>query len=272
MKTIVALTTALFLIGCGADEDDVEHAENVGSVENPENSEVFVETFDGKLSQFGQILSKKRYAALVEHQGQQGSKAMKVTYQGFEQGSYRVYAAANLPKPALQYKMSFAVKFCDNFDFVLGGKLHGLGPENPITGGDPITDEGWSARLMFGPQGSLRTYVYHQDMKGKFGDIKVAQDFRFIPGIYHQIEMLVSLNTAPQLADGKVVVSVDGAELIYHDKLRFRAKDTTASLINKMIFITFHGGATPDWAPRTEDGSYNAECAYFDNFVVSKML
>ncbi|EGM77988.1 hypothetical protein Rhein_1934 [Rheinheimera sp. A13L] len=270
MKIIFSLTTAFFLVGCGADEVAVEI--DVETPENVEHPAVFVETFDGKLSQFGQTLSKKRYAALVEHQGELGSKAMKVTYQGFEQGSYRVYAAANLPQPALQYKMSFAVKFCDNFDFVLGGKLHGLGPENPVTGGDKITAEGWSARLMFGPGGTLRTYVYHQDMKGKFGDIRVAEDFRFIPGLYHQVEMLVSLNSAPQLADGKMVVSVDGAEIIYHDKLRFRAKDTKASLINKMIFITFHGGATPDWAPRTVDGSYKAECAYFDNFVVSKVI
>lgn len=262
MKTTVLITTALFLVGCGGDD---------AGAENSKEQEVFVENFDAKLSKFGQLLANKRYAALVKNEGLYGSNAIKATYQGFEQGSHRVYAAANLPEAARQYQMSFAVKFCDNFDFVKGGKLHGLGPESPVTGGAPITAEGWSARLMFGPEGRLKTYVYHQDMKGKFGDSKVAQNFRFIPGIYHQVKMLVSLNTDVHVADGKVVVSVDGAEVIYHDKIRFRGKDTAASLIHKMLFITFHGGASPEWAPKSENGSYKAECAYFDNFVVSKV-
>jgi hypothetical protein len=262
-KIMLYATTAIFLSGWGTDA--------VAS-EKPGSAEIFVENFDAKLSEFAQSLAKKRYAALVSNSGVQGSNAIAVTYQGFEQGSYRVYAAAKLPEAALQYQLSFAVRFCDNFDFVRGGKLHGLGPENPITGGDPITAEGWSARLMFGPGGTLRTYVYHQDMKGKFGDVKVAQTFRFTPGIYHKVQMVVRLNSEVHLADGQVVVSVDDVEVIHHDKLRFRAKDTPASLINKMLFITFHGGATPQWAPKAEDGSYKAECAYFDNFMVSKVL
>lgn len=260
MKTIMVITTAFLFSGYGT------------KAVAAQNKEVFAEDFNGQLSQFGLVLAKKRYAEVVRGEGVHGSKAMKVTYQGFEQGSYRVYAAAHLPEAALQYQLSFAVKFCDNFDFVRGGKLHGLGPENPVTGGNKVTAEGWSARLMFEPDGGLRTYVYHQDMKGKFGDSKTALNFRFIPGIYHQIDMLVRLNSATHLADGKMVVSVDGVEVIQHDKLRFRAKDTQASLISKMLFITFHGGATPDWAPRAVDGRYNKECAYFDNFVVSKVI
>jgi hypothetical protein len=264
MKSILSFTTAVVLSS---------YCLTSVAAEKPGKNDVFVENFDMRLSQFGRILaSKQRYATFARKQGIKGTNAILVKYQGFEQGSHRVYAAAKLPVAALQYQLSFSVKFCDNFDFVWGGKLHGMGPENPITGGDKITEEGWSARLMFGREGSLSTYIYHQDMKGKFGDTKLAQNFRFMPGIYQKVQMVVSLNTEVHLADGKVVVSVDGVEVIHHDNIRFRAKDTPESLINKMLFITFHGGASPDWAPRSEDGKYKTECAYFDNFVVSKVI
>jgi len=60
MKTIVLITTALFLVGCGGDD---------AGAENSKEQEVFVENFDAKLSKFGQLLANKRYAALFKTKG-----------------------------------------------------------------------------------------------------------------------------------------------------------------------------------------------------------
>ncbi|MCB8889547.1 polysaccharide lyase [Vreelandella malpeensis] len=68
--------------------------------------------------------------------------------------------------PAEQYELAFWVRFCEEFDFARGGKLHGLGHASPVTGGNEITAKGWSARLMFRRDGGVKTYVYHQDMVG----------------------------------------------------------------------------------------------------------
>jgi hypothetical protein len=40
--------------------------------------------------------------------------------------------------------------FDQDWQWVLGGKLHGLGPEQPITGGNERLPTGWSARVTFG--------------------------------------------------------------------------------------------------------------------------
>lgn len=265
MKVLLSFTTGLLLYvtaGMGAE----------AFADGTKNTRVFTEDFDGDLSPMGQSLVKHKYVSLTKDQGEQGSQAIKVIYQGYERGSYVISAFQKLPEPAMQYQLNFSVRFCDNFDFVLGGKLHGLGPDQPVTGGYKIKAETWSARLMFERDGGLRTYVYHQDMKGKYGDSVIAKDFRFTPGQYHQVQMVVRLNTTAKVADGYMTASVDGVEVVRHEKLRFRGKVSQQSLINKVLFSTFHGGGSPEWAPRTKGKGYNAECAYFDNFSVSKVL
>lgn len=117
---------------------------------------------------------------------------------------------------------------------------------------------------MFEPDGGLRTYVYHQDMKGKQGDSKKALNFHFIPGKYYQVYILVSLNTLVHLADGKMLPFVDGSVVIRYENIRFRQKISDESLISKVLFSTFHGGVTPEQAPRTIGKGYNTECGYFN--------
>lgn len=234
------------------------------------NPQVFAERFDHELSPMGRALLNKKYVRLVKKVGLRGSDAVQITYQGYEEGSHRITATGKLPQPALRYNLSFAVKFCKNFDFVLGGKLHGLGPEQPVTGGNKVGIANWSARLMFERDGGLRSYVYHQDMNGKFGDSVKAQNFRFQLNRFYNVQMQVSLNSAANKADGKMITFIDGVEVIRHENIRFRQKMTEDTLISKVLFNTFHGGASPEWAPRTKDKKYKAVCAYFDDFVVTR--
>jgi hypothetical protein len=245
-------------------------AANEQSNINGHNPQVYAERFDHDLSPMARALLNKKYVRLVKKAGIRGSNALQVTYQGYEEGSHRITAIAKLPQPALQYNLSFSVKFCRNFDFTLGGKLHGLGPAQPVTGGNKVGPSNWSARLMFERDGGLRSYIYHQDMHGKFGDSVKAQRFRFKLNQYHQIQIQLSLNTAANKADGKMITLVDGVEVIRHEHIRFRQQINDDTLISKLMFNTFHGGASPEWAPRTQDKKYKAVCAYFDDFVVTK--
>ncbi|WP_051690149.1 polysaccharide lyase [Halomonas alkaliantarctica] len=240
--------------------------------ERDSNPAVSLENFDSvTFSPQGQAIVEHPHTYLASSQGVKNSTALRVDYEGYERGSRRVVVSPRI-EPAQQYAFSFWVRFCDGFDFARGGKLHGLGPANPITGGNAITPEGWSARLMFRRDGGLQTYIYHQDMQGRFGDTYIANGFTFVPGQYHHVEMQVSLNEPATESNGRVTVSVDGERLIEHTGLRFRAETTEASQIQRLLFSTFHGGSSPEWAPRNEDGSYKTDCAYFDTIALSPSL
>ena len=73
------------------------------------------------------------------------------------------------------------------------------------------------------------------------------------------------MNTpAQEKSNGHVTVWVDDERLIEHTGLRFRDREG-GSQIQRLLFSTFHGGSSPDWAPRHSDGRYKTDCAYFDN-------
>lgn len=228
------------------------------------------ENFDGQITPIGSAIVHNPLVMLVKGLGVGGSNAVQVTYQGYERGSKLVKVRSALPQMSMNCTLSFAVKFCEGFDFAKGGKLHGLGPRRSVTGGNPVTPQGWSVRMMFRPGGGLMTYVYHQDMRGKYGDSKRAPAFRFKPGQYYRIDMRVTLNEPASAANGNVEIWVDGQEIIKHTGLRFRALEGQDGMIQTLLFSTFHGGHSPEWAPRMADGTYKTDCAFFDNWEVSQ--
>lgn len=234
-------------------------------------TEASFEDFDGPLGALGQQVVRHPLVELAGGEGVGGTTGIKVDYQGFAQGSRRVLARLSLAKPAVEYALEFAVRFCPGFDFAKGGKLHGLGPQAPVTGGRVLTPAGWSARLMFRANGGLMTYVYHQDQPRRFGAVKVAKDFRFEPGVYHRVRMHVRVNEPPSASNGFVWVSVDGRKLIEHKGLRFRGVAGEDGLIQTFLFSTFHGGSSPEWAPRTAVGAYKVDCAYFDDIEIERL-
>ncbi|MCK7546064.1 polysaccharide lyase [Marinobacter bryozoorum] len=228
-------------------------------------AEAALESFDnGASTRQGDKIVSHPLTYLVDGAGVEGSGALKVDYVGYERGSKRVVVHPQIP-PARAYELAFSVRFCEGFDFARGGKLHGLGPDKPVTGGQPVHPEGWSARLMFRGGGKLTTYIYHQDQKGRFGDTRQARNLRFRPGRYYELAMRVTLNEPVNQANGRVEVYVDGARIIDHKGLRFRAVDTQSSLVSRLLFNTFHGGSNPTWAPRDASGAYKTDCAYFDD-------
>jgi len=125
---------------------------------------------------------------------------------------------------------------------------------------------------MFGRRGVAKTYVYHQALTGEFGQSVNAKDFSFQTGRYYAISYHVRVNDPPSAANGFAVLYVDGQEVVRHDNIRYRAVDTPGSMINSIYFSTFHGGHTPDFAPKAENGAYTSVCAYFDNIAAYPRL
>jgi hypothetical protein len=109
-------------------------------------AEKLSENFEGSvLSVFGENLLNNSNNHLSVKEGVSETKAIKTDYVGYERGSKRVVVRHNIARSDF-YSLSFAVRFCEGFDFVSGGKLHGLGSVKPITGGKLVTPNGWSAR------------------------------------------------------------------------------------------------------------------------------
>lgn len=230
---------------------------------------VLFENFDGPhQSTLLKQLTRNKHVSLVSSEGVNGSKAIKVLYEGFDQGSKRVVVDYTLPKSDLEYTLNYDVKFCEDFDFVLGGKLHGLGPGKPAGGGQTFSGDQWSARVLFKAGGKIQTYTYHQDQKGKYGEGERVTNFSFDKNKYYAISLHVRVNDPISSKNGYSKVYVNGELVAKQENIRFRSIDGKNSLINKFLFHTFHGGNTSAYAPREPNGKYKTVCAYFDNIAV----
>jgi len=202
-----------------------------------------------------------------EGAGVNGGTALKVTYEGFEQGSRRVVRRIPLGESGPEYSLVFDVKFDDDFQFVRGGKLHGFGPAQHITGGNAVVPSGWSARANFFAEGVLGTYLYNQDQPGQWGTVRRSEAPVFTPGQYHSVSLHVKIND-PEEANGFGHIYVDGERVVQHDNVRFRGEDGDHTLISQFLFSTFHGGSSETWAPVDEEGNFTTVYAWFDNLAV----
>ena len=197
------------------------------------------------------------------------STGLRAEYTGSDRGSERIVTHVFLPEPGLEFSLNYDVRFDQDFQFVRGGKLLGLGPEEHIAGGRPIVPSGWSARVTFKEGGAARLYTYHQDMQGQYGDRGVIhKPFNFERERYYSVSLHVRVNDPPEAANGFSRLYVDGDLIENHEALRLRGTGGQPSLINKFMFSSFHGGHMPEWAPRDEAGNYKTVFATFDNIAV----
>jgi N-sulfoglucosamine sulfohydrolase len=216
----------------------------------------------------GQLLEHEKLT-LAPGAGVGGSIGLRAEYTGYDRGSERIVRHLFLPEPALEYSLNYDVRFDRDFQFVKGGKLLGLGPAKHVTGGRPVVPGGWSARVTFKEGGAARLYTYHQDQPGQYGDrLPIQNPFYFEKDRYYAVSLHVRVNDSPETANGFSRLYVDGELAEQHEGLRFRGEDSEASLINKFMFSSFHGGHMPEWAPRDADGNYTTVYAYFDNISV----
>jgi hypothetical protein len=206
---------------------------------------------------------------LAEKAGPDGSDAIRVAYVGFKSGSERVTLRHPLDAKVDRATLSFDVRFDKAFQWTHGGKLHGLGPRKPITGGKQRKPDGWSARIMFKKEGRCATYLYDQDKKKKYGIGHTSSTPVFAAGQWHHVVLQVTLND-PGRSNGSARILIDNREALKSERIAFREKGGDETLIQQFLFSTFHGGSSSKWTPVDKQGNPTTVHACFDNFVVTE--
>ena len=159
---------------------------------------------------------------------------------------------------------SYWVRFDPDFDFVLGGKLPGLGG---ATSFDDRTHE-WSGRLMWRENGWAEFYIHvpdaHQNDPGdRFWWNTEGFQAVFVPGRWHHIEIHLKMNT-PGEDDGLAEGWFDGVKAASYPGFNFRDTGTADASIAWVFFSTFFGGSSSDIWNASKD-----EYARFDELIVS---
>ncbi|MEM8533470.1 MAG: polysaccharide lyase [Chloroflexota bacterium] len=224
---------------------------------------VWGENFEGSGTPTGTPWFDNQYTEVRSNCGVDGSNCVRVRYAPYSRGSERVTFNRALP-PALSYTLNYDVMFESDFEFVRGGKLHGLGPTNIVTGCNSGEPSGWSARTMFSGEGEPYPYLYKQERENNCGTSYKGSSFRFQTGTYHAVSLYVKVNSPANEANGRVLLYVDGILIEKLTDVQFRSVDTQDSLINRFMFNTFHGGSDSSWSPS------KTVYARFDNFAVDK--
>lgn len=186
----------------------------------------------------------KRFNAVLRVHYPAGSASPSVTAQGAASGGAQFLATlGQLPKD--QMRLRYFLRFSDGFDFVKGGKLPGLyGGEAPSGGNIPNGYDGFSSRLMWRSNGVGEVYAYLPSST-IYGTSIGRGAWTFRPGIWHQVEQELKLNT-PGRSDGWVRIWLDKTLVLEKTGLHFRS--TNALKIEGVFFSTFFGGNDVSWA------------------------
>ena len=167
----------------------------------------------------------------------------------------------NLRESVQEATLTFDMKIDPGFEFVKGGKLHGLGGGSATTGCKSIDPNGWSVRLMWRQEGKPVLYIYDQDRKNRCGDdIEAPFDFTFKKGLWYTVSLSVILNSAVGSSDGAASLYIDGEKIIEINSLKLTGNMN--SKIDYFMYNSFYGGNDQSWSPTKET------FIYFDNFQV----
>lgn len=157
--------------------------------------------------------------------------------------------------------LTFDMNFDPRFEFVKGGKLHGLGGGSATTGCKSIDPDGWSVRLMWRQKGNPVLYIYHQERVNRCGDdVEATSGFTFEKGVWYTVSISVKLNSAIGSSDGAASLFINREKLIEIDGLNLTGNMDSA--IDYFMYNSFYGGNDPSWSPTKE--TY----ILFDNFQV----
>tara|TARA_R110000868_G_scaffold822_1_gene6072 strand:- start:391 stop:801 length:411 start_codon:yes stop_codon:yes gene_type:complete len=121
---------------------------------------------------------------------------------------------------------------------------------------------------MFNLEGKIASYLYHQQMKGKYGEGIHSKRSIFTPGAYNHVAIYVKMNIPYTAKNGLFELWVDGEQIVAQAGIQYRGQSGDSTLINKVLFSTFHGGHMPEWAPKDKNGAYQNETAWFDDIYV----
>ncbi len=249
---------------------DCAHSFLVGSVSA--SPVLLEETFDLPTgSSFASKALAHDLISLAKGEGPDASNAIRVSYVGFERGSKRVVLRLPLARPTTEATLSYDVCFEQDFLWVISGKLHGLGPKIPVTGGKPRHPEKWSARVNFKRDGHCATYLYDQHPDKTYGIGETSASPVFEKGKWHTVTLELKLND-PGQANGHARILVDGRDALHSSHIKFRENGGIDTEIQLFLFSTFHGGSSPKYTPVDESGNPTTVHALFDNFRVTEGL
>ena len=226
-----------------------------GPVPPPQLEPILVEDFEeGTTTEIRTRLTRHEKIEVSDGIGRNGSRGIIARYVGYSRGSERIVSRIPIGERGSSFTLCYDVMFDEDFQFVRGGKIMGLGPEHKITGGQKMTPGGWSARSNFGADGIVHTYIYSQNKTGKWGDSRHSATTAFQKGTYHTVTLQVRLNEPVGQANGVSKIYVDGQLHVDHDNIQFRSVPGDSTLISALLFETFHGGNTESFAPRDASG------------------
>lgn len=259
MRSILILVTILMFSACNSDaqlyrpQDDAEVTvpDTLFSVDYSKHLTGVYNDEDIK-DDFGKIkwaLTKGRSEIVTDDKF---DNALRVSFPkgsvGPQEGG--IQFVRTLPRNN-EYYLDYYIMVESGFDFGKGGKLPGLtsGGDKFTGGHHPDNGEGWSARYMWVQNGGLIVYLYYVDMKSTYGDQLVLKNVKIIPGKWHRLTQHIVLNSDNK-KNGKIEVWFDEKKVVDERSLRLRLDGK--GKIDAFYFSTFHGGATPDWAPKSD--------------------
>lgn len=225
---------------------------------------------DHKTSELATLLLSDDHVKLAKAMGPDGSDAIKVAYEGYKYGSKRIVIAYPLKRAVPAAKLSFDVCFDNDFQWVEGGKLHGLASKKIVSGGEPRKVDSWSARILFQENGKCATYLYDQSKNKKWGIGDGSRITVFQKQKWHHIELIVKLNDVDK-SNGSSEIKIEGKQIVSSNNIIFREINTDQSLIQTFLFSTFHGGHSIKYAPVDENKNFKTVYAYYDNFKVEQI-
>jgi hypothetical protein len=172
-------------------------------------------------------------------------KVFKGVFKAGEIGGPKGHTPRLRLEPGKEYLFEYSVRFDAGWDFSRGGKLPGIAGATAPTGCVTTSGDGFSARLMWRQEGRLIGYMYDIDKSEECGT-PLNTTFNFKINQWHKVKQRVKLNTARN-RDGEVQVWVDGVEQV--NTKRPLMAEAPNRRIDVILFHSFFGGSTNDWAP-----------------------
>ncbi len=206
----------------------------------------FEESFDS--SEIAAPWSRLDHSVIQEGCGVSGSKCLRIAHKPTSYGSYRIGTYIPLPA-AEEYSLQYDVYFEEDFEFVKGGKLPGFAPADPVSGCGTIAPENWSARLMWGRDGVVKPYVYHQDSSSRCGEGPVASNFNFERGQWYSLTVYLKLNQSERSGDGELKLFINGQPVVEYTNLNLRGRINDDTAIRNVFFANFFDGSDRTWSP-----------------------
>jgi len=173
-----------------------------------------------------------------------------------DKGSPRVNFRARV-KAKRTYRLSQRIFLEPEFDWGRknqGGKLgFGFGGGTAPTGGQ-VKPDGFTARFMWRGNGDdsahIAVYSYAADRSQNipYGDDHPLRGFDVPVGEWFTLVMEVESNSHVDSADGSLKAWANGQKLVELEDIHWQSEGDQPA-IHQLMFSTFYGGASIDWAP-----------------------